>query len=784
MNRTALAAFVFSAAIAQAQMDRPLAWLQDLRDLQRGATASMTAERSRVTTIRADIESWLNLHPDSTVKLAPSPPQPWSGEETASQIALLLETVQKILGQQHERAFDLGVTVVNVTDSVSSLSPVADSIDQTEIRNRDAVTVNQAIEYLPGVSVDHKSPRNQTGISIRGFDTRQVPLYLDGIPIYVPYDGYVDLTRFLTTDIAEIEVAKGYSSPLSGPNGLGGAINLVTREPQAKLEAEASIGTGSGNMLDSSLRLGSRWRHFFAQGAIGWLQSDYSPLSGNFPLNLQQPSYQRVNSDQRDERFSGRAGWAPKSQDVYVLSYVNQKGSYGVPPYSGIGPACPSGNNAVLYPCVTPKYWKWPYWNKDSYYFNGGKSLGEASSLKFRAFYDQYRNSMEMFDDASYSTYYKNNSSGISNYDDHSVGTSAEFTTRLLKWNAIGASVFLKDDTHREDAVAYSSKNIPSASPWQTDRDRQTSTGIQDAITISSRMHATVGFSADHLNGLQAQDLNGLKTQLVPFQVQGVCTAVNNASFTSCTDHVWDYNPLASLSYSVGKSGTLFVSFAGKSRFPTLKDRYSYKFGRALPDPMLKPEHAGNWSLGYSRALASRTVAQVELFRSDVRDAIENIIFPSPLCAAMKGFCMQAVNIGKEVRQGAEFTIRSTPLERLTLDANYGFLNRAFVAGPSSAFPMGTPKHKAIGTATLRLSHRILILASARYESGTVGTSDSNIPVPASKFASMDLGGILPIRAGFSIQAGIKNLFDRNYYYMEGFPEEGRNWFMNLRYRF
>jgi iron complex outermembrane recepter protein len=228
----------------------------------------------------------------------------------------------------------------------------------------------------------------------------------------------------------------------------------------------------------------------------------------------------------------------------------------------------------------------------------------------------------------------------------------------------------------------------------------------------------------------------------------------------------------------------LFVTFARKSRFPTLKDRYSYKFGRALPDPTLKPEHAGNWSLGYSRALASRTVAQVELFRSDVRDAIQNIIFPSPLCAAMRGFCMQAVNIGKEVRQGAELTIRSTPLERLTLDANYDFLNRAFVAGPSSAFPMGTPKHKAIGTATLRLSHRILLLASARYESGTVGTSDSNIPVPASKFASMDLGGIVPVRNGFSIQAGIKNLFDRNYYYMEGFPEEGRNWFMNLRYRF
>jgi iron complex outermembrane recepter protein len=30
----------------------------------------------------------------------------------------------------------------------------------------------------------------------------------------------------------------------------------------------------------------------------------------------------------------------------------------------------------------------------------------------------------------------------------------------------------------------------------------------------------------------------------------------------------------------------------------------------------------------------------------------------------------------------------------------------------------------------------------------------------------------------------VKNLFDRNYYYQEGYPEPGRNWYVNLRYRF
>src|SRR5205807_9808092 len=138
-------------------------------------------------------------------------------EQTSAQIAELIDAVTGIL--KIEEAFDLGVTTVNVTAAVSPLSPVSDGIDQAELSARNALNVTQAIPYLPGVSVDHKSARNQNGIAVRGFDTRQVPVYLDGMPMYVPFDGYVDLSRFLTNDIAEIQIARGYSSPLNGPNG-------------------------------------------------------------------------------------------------------------------------------------------------------------------------------------------------------------------------------------------------------------------------------------------------------------------------------------------------------------------------------------------------------------------------------------------------------------------------------------------------------------------------------------------------------------------------------------
>jgi iron complex outermembrane recepter protein len=65
-----------------------------------------------------------------------------------------------------------------------------------------------------------------------------------------------------------------------------------------------------------------------------------------------------------------------------------------------------------------------------------------------------------------------------------------------------------------------------------------------------------------------------------------------------------------------------------------------------------------------------------------------------------------------------------------------------------------------------------------------INTNDSGWIVPASKFATVDLGGIIPVYAGASLQVGVKNLFDRNYYFQEGFPEAGRSWYFNMRYRF
>jgi iron complex outermembrane receptor protein len=144
---------------------------------------------------------------------------------------------------------------------------------------------------------------------------------------------------------------------------------------------------------------------------------------------------------------------------------------------------------------------------------------------------------------------------------------------------------------------------------------------------------------------------------------------------------------------------------------------------------------------------------------------------------------MQAVNVGRETHQGLNVTLRSAPTQRMTLDANYTYLNRN-ISGTPGVFPMGTPKHKTIGSVTIRLIGGVTGVLSARYESGIVAMSDNGLPLPVAKFATVDVGGTVPIRKSITVQAGVRNLFDRNYYYWEGFPEEGRNWYATLRYSF
>ena len=128
--------------------------------------------------------------------------------------------------------------------------------------------------------------RNEGMVYVRGFDLRQVPLFIDGVPVYVPYDGYVDLDRFVTDDLSEVRVTKGMTSVLIGPNALGGAINLVTKRPTRPFSGLFNVGYASGKRArprrKRSASCGPSW---YVHGTGSWIGADNFPLSGDFTPN-------------------------------------------------------------------------------------------------------------------------------------------------------------------------------------------------------------------------------------------------------------------------------------------------------------------------------------------------------------------------------------------------------------------------------------------------------------------------------------------------------------------
>ena len=775
--------FILAASMANGQTKQLLTWQEQLALIENLPAGELGEQQESVARIRTGVEFWIRLHPNTAIRLEAAPARPISSDQLLQEIKVLRETVAAIIKEDKGQSFELGMTIVSVTADASPLSPVTNSISHSEIADYHATNVTEVLQFLPGVAVDRKSSRNQSGIMIRGFDTRQVGIYLDNIPLLVPYDGYADISRFLTNDIAFIDVAKGYSSPLLGPNGLGGAVNLVTRQPEKKVEGDLSFGRGSGDMLEYGAHVGSRSDKFFFRLGLDRLESEYFPLSGNFKPNAAQPTYERLNSDQRDMRYSGRVGWTPRENDQYVFSYLKQEATYGAPSYAGFDTV----NNS-------PKYWRWSKWNRDSYYLNSTTGLGKSSAIKFRGFLDFYPNHLDMYDGPSYSTMLNTNS-GWSDYKDHSEGFSTEFTSNMLSRNSLSASFFLKGDTHNEQSYTATKNNKTKAttytlSPWRKDREYLSSLGFQDVISIMPKMRATLGFSADHIDTTWAEDYDKNSNSIMPFTCDD---NLENDSFSGCLLHKWTFNPLAAITYTISDSGTLFFNFAGKSRFPTMKDRYSSKFQKALANPTLKPEYSRNYTLGYSHNFSFNTLAQLELFRSDMRDAIENAQFTTEteLCPALTvdGVfrCQQSVNVGKELHQGIEFSLRTSPIRQLNFNANYTFLERK-ISGPEDmlpVFPTGTPKHRAVGTANLQLPRDIQLQAVARYEAGAFTTvttkTNETLIYPSSNFATMDLGGIFKLWENIRLQVGVKNLFDRNYYYQEGYPEAGRNWYFSTR---
>lgn len=637
-----------------------------------------------------------------------------------------------------EGKFSLGEVTVPVTGRMEALDTVNPKVEQEHLQSFNRDTVAAALDLTPGVSLALNS-RNEQMIYVRGLDARQVAVFVDGVPVYVPYDGEMDYARFTTFDLAEVQVAKGFSSITFGPNTLGGAINLVTRRPTKPFEGDLSLGAFSEKGRKAAFNGGSRVGAFYVQAGASTLSMDGWRMSSDFKPNAREDGGRRNNSDALDRRYSVKVGFNPSEGHEYVLAWARQRGE--------------KGNPVTTATDISPTYWRWPEWNKDSVYFTSTTALGRSSSLKARVYHDEYVNTIQEYTDGTFTTFStsgKLKPTGKSFYRDFSNGAYLEFSTLALEGHLLRASLMAKTDVHREDNGL-----IPSTAAWKRYQDRTFSAGIEDGFSVGRRVDVSLGLGYDTLRPV-----------------------------SSGTWHLPDAKGFlhgqVAVFWQAADALRFHASVAQKDHFPTLKDRYSLRLGTYIENPDLKPERALNYEAGAAWKASAWAKFDLTLFRADIRDLIQG--------QSVTGTAfMQMRNIGEVRHQGVEASTTLTPCAWFQGGLAYTYLDRTNLSDPT-AILTSTPRNRVTGFLKVLPLASLSLQAKVESQNGQwdsySNTSKQTVNIQLGGFTTVAFSATWEPVKGASLEAGLSNLLDRNYQLSTGFPMPGRTWYANARYRF
>jgi len=637
-----------------------------------------------------------------------------------------------------EPVFTLGEVLVVATPSgQGSLGSTTIDLDAIRENNRD--TVGSALEMAPGVNASRFGARNEQTVFVRGFDSRQVPLFVDGIPVYVPYDGYVDLARFTTFDLSRIEVAKGFSSMVYGANTLGGAINLISRRPSKQFEGEIGGGYTFDNKNENTgyrayANLGTNQGMWYGQLSVSYLDQNFFRIPESYTPTTGEDGGRRNNSYSTDRKVNFKLGLTPNATDEYAINYINQHGEKGNPPYAGSLPS-------------SLRYWQWPYWDKESVYLLTNTAIGEHN-IKVRAYHDTFKNSLYSFDSATYSSITRPYAFE-SWYDDYTNGFSVEGDFRVAVANQLKVAFHLKEDFHREHNAGE---------PIRHFEDRTQSFNVEDSHRFTDRLSLITGLGYDQRDTLLAEDYNSTTKKVSDF-VKG-----DNDSI----------NAQAGLIYRTSGSGRIETSIARKSRFPTIKERFSYKMGTALPNADLKTEEALHYEIGYIDQLTAGLLGETRVFYSDISNLIQSTVIAKTACPSPNPNCTRNENVSKASATGLELSVHGEVVRSVDVATSYTYLERKNRSG-DGLFLTDTPHHNLFAALTWRPLEGLAMTSSVNGMSRRYSSSDGKQIAPT--FAIANLKASYRFANGLTIEAGINNLFDRLYYVAEGYPEPGRTLF-------
>lgn len=486
-----------------------------------------------------------------------------------------------------------GIRVVGGRAAATPGGASAVSIDPDSGLAGGASTADAALRHVPLLQIRTNS-RGEVQPALRGAGDRQITVLYDGVPLTLGWDHRTDLSLIPMVAARRIVILRGLSTLLSGPNTLGGVVQIEVGRGEERIgRAQAPslmvgvTGTGATRVVASAEAAGEvRGGEWVLRGGGGL--EDREGLER--PDGLDLPALPGPigdllsNTDLRQGSAFVQGRWVGPGG-----SWISLSGS-GVSSARGVQPE---------YHLQRPRLWRIPDQSRLLAAASGGTGFrrtpwGEGD-LEFVASVEDGWTEIRSYASSDYASVV-----GVE------TGDARTMTARILWDHTLGARGIVR-----------------GSATWAEVRYEEGAGGTAPAARYRQQLHSWAGevewsppamlpwggaarLSAGvALDGAETPETGG-KPALGALDAAGA-----RIGFTLPLPGAW---------------GRLHASAGRRARFPSLRELYSGALGRFLPNPGLRPETQQGGELGVTVALpGSGSELQVVGFHQRLSDAIQRV---------------------------------------------------------------------------------------------------------------------------------------------------------------
>jgi vitamin B12 transporter len=201
------------------------------------------------------------------------------------------------VGAQETRKVDPVVVTATMVDTPAEQLGVALTVVTGEdLKTYNYPTLDDAIRNIPGVNVQRSGGYGKLStMSIRGANSSQVLILVDGVRVSSPTVGQTDLSDISPDLIERIEVIRGPQSTLYGADAIGGVVNIITKKGTGPFSASVENMGGNYDTLHNKISLGGTYKifnyalsgsHLESNGQFQNDNSNINAVSGRIGVSL------------------------------------------------------------------------------------------------------------------------------------------------------------------------------------------------------------------------------------------------------------------------------------------------------------------------------------------------------------------------------------------------------------------------------------------------------------------------------------------------------------------